>query len=120
MRGRRRSEIANLTTNDIRKTKDGYLISLAKSKTDQEADGFSVPISGDAALALKQWLLKSVIREGKLFRGIKADLTLYHAITGTSIYKIVKKRIKLIGLDEILYGAHSLRAGFITESVNSG
>ena len=40
--------------------------------------------------------------------------------TGTSIYKIVKKRIKLIGLDETLYGAHSLRAGFITESVNNG
>ena len=38
----------------------------------------------------------------------------------TSIHKIVKKRIKLIGLDETLYGAHSLRAGFITESVNSG
>ena len=118
--GRRRSEIANLTTNDITKTKDGYIITLAKSKTDQEANGFSVPISGEAALALKQWLLKSGIREGNIFRGIKADLTLYPAITGTSIYKIVKKRIKLIGLDEILYGAHSLRAGFITESVNSG
>lgn len=118
--GRRRSEIANLTTNDITKTKDGYLITLPKSKTDQEADGFSVPISGDAVLALNEWLLKSGIREGKLFRGIKADLTLYEGITGTSIYKIVKKRIKLIGLDVSLYSAHSLRAGFITESVNSG
>ena len=118
--GRRRSEIANLTINDITKTNDGYLITLAKSKTDQEADGFSVPISGDAALALKQWLLKSGIREGKLFRGIKSDLTLYDGITGNSIYKIVKKRIRLIGLDETLFGAHSLRAGFITESVSSG
>lgn len=118
--GRRRSEIANLTTNDITNTKDGYIITLAKSKTDQEADGFSVPISGDAALALKQWLLKSGIRKGNLFRGIKSDLTLYDGITGNSIYKVVKKRIKLIGLDERLYGAHSLRAGFITESVNSG
>lgn len=118
--GRRRSEIANLTTQDITKTKDGYLITLAKSKTDQQADGFSVPITGEAALALKQWLLKSGIREGKLFRGIKSDLTLYPSISGTSIYKIVKKRIKLIGLDETLYSAHSLRAGFITESVNSG
>lgn len=118
--GRRRSEIANLTTNDITKTIEGYLITLAKSKTDQEADGFTVPISGDAALALKQWLVKSGIREGNLFRGIKADLTLYPSITGSSINKIVKKRIKLIGLDETLYGAHSLRAGFITESVKNG
>lgn len=118
--GRRRSEIANLTTNDITKTKDGYSITLAKSKTDQEAEGFTVPISGDAALALKQWLVKSGIREGNVFRGIKSDLTLYDGIMGNSIYKIVKKRIKLIGLDETLYGAHSLRAGFITESVNNG
>ena len=118
--GRRRSEIANLTTNDITKTKDGYLITLAKSKTDQQADGFSVPVTGVVALALKQWLLKSGIREGNIFRGIKSDLTLYPATTGTSIYKIVKKRIKLIGLDETQFGAHSLRAGFITESVSSG
>ena len=118
--GRRRSEVANLSTDDITKTKDGYLITLEKSKTDQEADGFSVPVTGEAALALKQWLLKSGIRKGKLFRGIKSDLTLYDGITGNSIYKIVKKRIKLIGLDENLYGAHSLRAGFITESVSSG
>ena len=118
--GRRRSEIANLMTNDITKTKDGYLITLAKSKTDQKAEGLSVPLSGDGATALKQWLLKSGIREGHIFRGIKSDLTLYPGITGNSIYKIVKKRIKLIGLDEMLYGAHSLRAGFITESVNSG
>jgi integrase len=118
--GRRRSEIANLTTNDITKTNDGYLIILAKSKTDQNADGFSVRIAGESALALKQWLLKSGIRQGYLFRGIKSDLTLYDSITGNSIYKIVKKRIKLIGLDETLYGAHSLRAGFITDSVNSG
>ena len=64
--------------------------------------------------------MKSGIRKGNIFRGIKPDITLYPSITGTSIYKIVKKRIKLIGLDETLYGAHSLRAGFITESVNSG
>ena len=32
----------------------------------------------------------------------------------------MKKRIKLIGLDETLYGAHSLLAGFITDSVNIG
>jgi len=117
---RRRSEIANLSVNDITKTKNGYLITLAKSKTDQDADGFSVPISGDAATTLKQWLLKSGIRKGKLFRGIKSDITLYDSITGTSINKIVKKRIKLIGLDNKLYSAHSLRAGYITESENNG
>lgn len=79
-----------------------------------------MPVIGVAALALKQWLLKSGIREGNIFRGIKSDLTLYDGITGNNIYKIVKKRIKMIGLDKALYGVHSLRAGFITESVKNG
>jgi len=118
--GRRRSEIANLRMDDITKTKDGYLITLAKSKTDQNAEGFKTSITGQAALALKQWLIKSGIRESHVFRGIKSDCTLYPSITGTTIYNTVKKRIRMIGLDDKLYGAHSLRAGFITESVNSG
>lgn len=118
--GRRRSEIANLRMEDITKTKDGYLVVLAKSKTDQNAEGFSTNITGEAALALSQWLIKSGIREGHVFRGIKSDLTLYPSITGTTIYNIVKRRIKMIGLDDKLFGAHSLRAGFITESIDSG
>jgi len=32
----------------------------------------------------------------------------------------VKKRIKLIGLDETLYSAHLLHAGYMTESMNNG
>lgn len=118
--GRRRSELVNLEVNDLEQTKEGYLLTLKKSKTDQEADGFTVPVTGEAAIALKQWLLKSGIREGRLFRGIKSDITLYPGITGTGVYKMIKKRIRMIGLDENIYSAHSLRAGFITESVNNG
>lgn len=118
--GRRRSEIVNLTHNDITKTKEGYLLFLRKSKTDQDANGFTVPLSGEAAAALKAWLLKSGIREGQLFRGIKSNLTLYHAITGSGIYKIVKKRMALAGFDEQHFSPHSLRAGFMTESVING
>lgn len=118
--GRRRSEIVNLTHGDISKTKEGYLLFLRKSKTDQEAHGFTVPLTGEAAAALKAWLLKSGIRDGQLFRGIKSNLTLYPAITGSEIYKIVKKRIALAGFDAHHFSPHSLRAGFITESVTSG
>lgn len=33
---------------------------------------------------------------------------------------IVKSAVKRIGLDERLYGAHSLRAGFVTAAAESG
>ena len=118
--GRRRSEIVDLSVSDISRTKEGYDITLRKSKTDQDAMGFTVPLSGIPATALNTRLVKSGLREGKLFRGIKSNGTLYPALTGTGIYKMVKKRVQLAGLNEELYSAHSLRAGFITDSVQNG
>ena len=37
-----------------------------------------------------------------------------------AVAKIVKRSVALIGLDPRLYGAHSLRAGFVTEAAEQG
>jgi integrase len=37
-----------------------------------------------------------------------------------AIAKIVKRCVALIGLDPQIYGAHSLRAGFVTEAAEHG
>jgi integrase len=37
-----------------------------------------------------------------------------------AVAKIVKRCVELIGLDPKLYGAHSLRAGFVTEAAERG
>ena len=42
------------------------------------------------------------------------------SIDGRTINRIVKQRIKLIGFDSEGFGAHSLRAGFITEAARQG
>jgi len=118
--GRRRTEIANIRIEDLEKTKDGYLLTIKRSKTDQTGKGFIVPVFGQAACALKGWLIKSGLRAGPLFRGIKSNDTFYDAISPRTINLIVKRRIKIIGLNPENFGAHSLRAGFITESSNQG
>ena len=118
--GRRRAEIANIRIEDLNKTKDGYLLTIRKSKTDQNGEGFTVPVFGQAALALNAWLIKSGLRTGPLFRGIKSNDAFYDAISARTINLIVKRRIKMIGLNPESFGAHSLRAGFITESSHQG
>ena len=97
--GRRRDELSNLRLSDLALEQDGYQLTIRKSKTDQQGKGHTVPLSGETACAVKAWLLASGLRDGKLFRGIKPDDTLYPALSGTSINNMVKRRITIIGLD---------------------
>ena len=118
--GRRRSELVNLNMDDLNVVEDGYLITIHKSKTDKQLRGHTVPLKGQAAVALKAWVVRSGIRDGAVFRGVKPDKTFFDSITGDSINKMVKARIKKIGLNEAEFGAHSLRAGFLTEATRQG
>jgi len=118
--GRRRSEIVSIQLDDLKLIQEGYTLTIRRSKTDQLGDGHTVPLYGKAAVALKTWLVKSGIRKGPLFRGIKPNNDLYDAISPRTINLIVKRRIKMIGLNPESFGAHSLRAGFITESSVQG
>ena len=118
--GRRREEIANCRVEDLVRVDGGYLLRLRKSKTDQGGKGMEVPILGQAATALKAWLVQSGLRSGTLFRGIHNNGRFNDGISGRTINRIVKRRIALIGLDPDQFGAHSLRSGFITEAARSG
>lgn len=118
--GRRRSEISQFNVEDLHVVEDGYLITMNTSKTDKNCEGKTLPIFGEAAHALKIWLIKSGLRQGPLFRGIKPDNSFYPTISGRTINLIVKRRIALMGLNPDDFGAHSLRAGFLTESSHQG
>ncbi|HFD86194.1 MAG TPA: integrase, partial [Gammaproteobacteria bacterium] len=102
------------------KTAHGYRIHLRKSKTDQAGNGLCVPLEGEAAAALTTWLVRAGIREGRLFRSIRRNGRMNRQMTGKSINAMIKKRIEAIGLDPKDYGAHSLRAGFITSAIEAG
>lgn len=51
---------------------------------------------------------------------IRPNDTLNAAVSGRTINRIIKKRAVQAGLDPAIYGAHSLRSGFITESGRKG
>jgi integrase len=118
--GRRRSELVNLDLNDLQKISTGYLLTVRKSKTDQAGKGHTVPILGIAASALATWLIQSGIRDGKLFRGVHGRATLTTGMCGDAIHKMIRRRISAIGLDPEVFGAHSLRAGFMTQAAQAG
>lgn len=120
--GRRRSEIADAMLVDLEsESTECYIYRLPKSKTDQEGKGHEVPLKGRAAKALKIWLDAANITEGKIFRSIKkGGKRIGDSITAVDINRIVKKRCKEAGYDPVLYSAHSLRSGFVTEAGKQG
>jgi integrase len=118
--GRRRSEIAGATLENLRKVGSrGYIYTLTYSKTNQDGKvnpNDDKPIAGVAAQALEQWLEVSAITEGPIFRRIlKGGRILDEGLDPTAIRKIVKQRCLQAGLVGD-FSAHSLRSGFVTEA----
>jgi integrase len=113
--GRRASEISNAIVENLTDVDSSYTYLISKSKTDQAGHGHVVPITGLAADALRNWLKVSKIDEGPIFRGVTKHGKLTKSLTPTSVSRIIKKHVKLAGLNPRDYSAHSMRSGFITE-----
>lgn len=121
--GRRRSEISSADMKNLMRNSDGnYIYNLKKSKTNQAGKDDFKPIAGRAAIALMIWLEHSKIVEGPIFRGIyKTGKKISEkALCDAQISRIVKGRCLKAGYDPVLYTAHSLRSGFVTESGKRG
>jgi integrase len=113
--GRRRSEVALALYEHLTCMGDDYLLRIpsSNSKTGKALD---VPVKGRAAQALRDWLLISATNQGPLFRSIsRGNKISANHLSGIDINRIVKKHCKAAGFDEKLFGAHSLRSGFLTQ-----
>lgn len=125
--GFRRSELATLDLKNIRFEDSGLLVTLAKSKTDQEGEGIEKGIPYGSThicpvTALKEWLLSANITEGPLFRAVtrwgKVD---ERPLYPSSINRILKKIASDIGLTpEFIeyFSSHSLRRSMSTNAHN--
>jgi len=118
----RRSELCNLDASDVQFTERGALVTLRKSKTDQEGAGRLVAIpNGCPVAALRVWLDASGIVEGRLFRGIDHNTgAMLATLDGRSVNLIVKRAARAAGLEAANLGAHSLRSGFVTSAAEAG
>jgi integrase len=122
----RRSELVALELTDIERTERGLLITITKSKTDQEGKGRTVAVvPGRSAetcpiKALDRWLEAAGVGQGRVFRRVDRHGNVGQELGTRAVGEIVKRLAKKAGLDPARFGAHSLRAGFVTGAAERG
>ena len=125
--GFRRNEIVSLDYDDLDFVAEGLKIKLKRSKTDQFGEGLvkGLPYFDNTqycpVLSLKNWIEVSNITSGPVFRRLsKGSKILENRLTDQTVALIIKKYLKLAGIDNKNYSGHSLRSGFATSAAESG
>ena len=125
--GFRRNEIVSLDYDDLDFVSEGLKINLKRSKTDQFGEGSvkGLPYFDNSkycpVLSLKKWIEISNIKSGPLFRRFsKGSKLTDNRLSDQTVALLIKKYLKLIGIDSKDYSGHSLRSGFATSAAESG
>ncbi|CAN7749250.1 site-specific integrase [Duganella sp. LjRoot269] len=124
----RRSELVGILVEDLLWEPEGLTIVLQRSKTDQTGQGVlrSIPYGGQDSLcgptALRDWLRKSGITNGPVFRPMTRHGTVRKQALGAgSVTSILVLRAERAGLDQVPeFSAHSLRRGMATAASKAG
>ena len=133
----RRTSLTGMRMEHLRFTPQGMIVHIPKEKQDQTGAGrdIGIPFARDSALcpvhAIRDWLRLRGDGPGWLFDGLRAGNP-RAAVIRSDIFRpekrmhdntvntIVKRAAQSIGLDPARYGAHSLRAGFVTSALEAG
>ena len=122
----RRSELAALELTDVQDTADGLVVTVRRSKTDQEGAGarIGIPFGGVPATcpvrAVRAWIAAARLDGGALFRAVDRHGRVGGALDAAEVARIVKRAAARVGLDASRYSGHSLRAGLATTAARSG
>jgi integrase len=124
--GFRRSELVGLNIEDIESAPQGLIVTLRRSKTDQERKGrtIGIPLGRTRwcpVAALMLWLDVTGITSGPIFRPVDRHGNVGAArLSGEAVCIIVRERVASAGIDPRRYSGHSLRAGFATSATQAG
>lgn len=133
--GRRRSEVARLRVEQISDepappldpkdpqspTLPCVAIQLGRTKTGVADEAGRVLLVGPPVEALREWLERTDIGKGPVFRAIdRWEALEERALTPQSINLIVKRRCVMAGLEPREFSAHGLRSGYLTEAARQG
>jgi site-specific recombinase XerD len=117
----RRSELAGLQRRQLRRSAQGYVVQLDRTKDDQEGHGrdVGIPAFPGSALcpvnAVDAWLTAADITEGPIFRRVTRYQTVgTKALTGAAVAQIIKRTARAAGIPADRLAGHSLRAGHAT------
>jgi len=123
----RRSEIVGLLVRDVQISDAGLIITLRRSKTDQEGASFikGIPIGTSDATCpkctLESWLQLAGITSGPIFRPIgRWGHVGTRALSSLGVARAVKRARTAIDVDTENYSGHSLRAGLVTAAAMAG
>jgi site-specific recombinase XerD len=124
--GFRRSEVVGLDVADIEHVRQGIIITLRHSKTDQEGAGRKIGIPHGRTChcpvtALTVWLNRAGITQGAIFCPVTRYGHLQPVrLSGDAVSEVIRERIAAAGIDPNGYSGHSLRAGFATSAAQAG
>jgi integrase len=122
----RRSELVGLDVGDVEQARQGVILHIRQSKSDQEARGQTIGIPFARGrwcpvAALEAWLTISGISEGPIFRPVDRHGRVHDGrLSGDAVAEIVRERVSAVGLAPSGYSGHSLRAGLATSAAQIG
>ena len=125
--GFRRNEIVSLNYEDLDFVEEGLKINLKRSKTDQFGQGSvkGLPYFDNSlycpVVSIRKWIEISKISTGALFKRFTKGSKLSDSrLTDQTVALLIKKYLKLVGIESKNYSGHSLRSGFATSAAESG
>lgn len=124
----RRSEVAALNAGDVAEAPEGFIVTVRRSKSDQEGKGRRIPLAyvhgaADACpvRAVRAWTAEASVSGGALLRRVDRWGHVRDAgLSGESVAEVVKESAARIGIDPHTVGGHSLRSGFVSECDRRG
>lgn len=123
----RRSELVALDVDDLADTTEGLVVTVRRSKTDQEGTGeqIGIPYGSDPATcpvrSYRTWLELADISDGAVFRPVNRHGAIADRRLGDrAVAEVVKRCAAAAGLDPSQFAGHSLRAGLITSAAEAG
>ena len=123
--GLRRSELAAIEITDFERVREGIVLIIRRSKTDQDGVGRKIGIPLGRTIhcpvrALENWLSMARIEDGPVFRLVDRHGRVSGQLSGEAVSLIIRSRIAAAGFDPSGYSGHSLRAGFATSATRAG
>jgi integrase len=124
--GLRRSELAAINVIDFERVREGIILTIQRSKTDQDGVGRKIGVPFGRTIhcpvrALETWLSASGIEDGPIFRPVdRHGRVAVGQLSGEAVSLILRNRMAAAGFDPIGYSGHSLRAGFATSATRAG
>jgi integrase len=124
--GFRRSELAAINLSAFERVREGIILNIRRSKTDQDGVGRKIGIPLGRTLhcpvwALENWLSAARIDSGPVFRPVdRHGRVSVEQLSGEAVSLILRHRMAAAGFDPAGYSGHSLRAGFATSATRAG